>query len=170
MEETKKDCCCKKHLKCIVLGLILIFSITSTVMSCVVNYKIDKMSAPTIGKQKEKPSITRKYAKKHRYSEAKATGKPMLVLFYADWCGYCQNFAPKFDALIKQKDIKKNFAPAYVNAEFRKNADLVKEYGVEGFPTLFVVNGDKKVKIDNSVMFDESKDALKNAINDALKQ
>ena len=70
--------------------------------------------------------------------------KPVIVWFYTDWCGYCQRFAPTFGKVTKDKKIKNNFAVAYVNAEYAENQDLVQEYQIQGFPTIYLLNPKQK--------------------------
>ncbi len=72
------------------------------------------------------------------YAAAMKNGKPSLVLFYVDWCGYCKRFAPYIPQLKKQYGNKMNVV--MVNCEDAKNADLVKEYGINGYPSVFMVN------------------------------
>lgn len=97
--------------------------------------------------------ISKEYDKGQTYALAKETGKPMIVWFYTDWCGYCQKFAPTFKKLSKDKEIQEKFAIAYVNAENPNNKEIVEEFDVEGFPTLYFVNGDKKELIAPQNLF-----------------
>ena len=46
--------------------------------------------------KKEKPSD---YKVGISYEQALESNKPMVALFYVDWCGYCLRFMPKFKAL-----------------------------------------------------------------------
>ncbi len=56
--------------------------------------------------------------------------KPMLMLFWADWCGHCHHFMPTFEKLniVKVSD---------------KEKDLIEEYKIDGFPTLKLYDGKK---------------------------
>jgi len=43
------------------------------------------------------------------YDEALKSEKPMLAVFYVDWCGYCLRFMPKFATLSRVYKDKFNF-------------------------------------------------------------
>lgn len=90
--------------------------------------------------------ISKKYDKGQTLAKALETKKDTVVLFYADWCGYCKRFAPQFNKITKTKEFKKEFAVAYVNCDAPENAELVRAYGIKGFPTVYLIeeDGDKK--------------------------
>lgn len=103
---------------------------------------------------KDRPVVISKdYDKGQSIQKALLTEKPMIVWFYTDWCRYCQKFAPTFKKLTNQKEIKKAYAVAYVNAEDPVNKDFVKEYNVEGFPTVYIVKKGKKEFISPADLF-----------------
>jgi protein disulfide-isomerase-like protein len=60
---------------------------------------------------------------------------PTLMLFYADWCGHCNNFMPTFDKFSN------NVNKSKVNI-IKFNADneqrYVRSFNIEGFPTLLL--------------------------------
>lgn len=61
-----------------------------------------------------------------------------MIDFMADWCGWCK----KLDAEVySQKvviDLGKQFVWVQVNGDMRR--DLVRKYGVDGFPTILFLN------------------------------
>ncbi len=81
------------------------------------------------------------------YEEAvEASERPMLAVFYVDWCGYCLKFMPKFNILSKLYKNKYNFV--MVNVEDEANSKLVEDVGIAGFPTVYILDP----KYDNRVL------------------
>ena len=63
---------------------------------------------------------------------------PVIVDFWAPWCGPCKMVAPILDKLAKDYDGK--LVVAKVNTD--ENQEWAGRYGVQGIPTmLFVANG-----------------------------
>ncbi len=80
------------------------------------------------------------------YEKAVESEKPMLALFYVDWCGYCMKFMPRFKSLSGMYKNKYNFV--MINVEDEKNKALVDDVGISGFPTVYVLDP----KYDNRVL------------------
>jgi len=92
------------------------------------------------------------------YNEALSSEKPMLILFYADWCGYCLRFMPKFQTLSKLYGNKYNFVMLNVESS-PENIKLTNNTGIAGYPTVYILDPkyDNKVLISNTVYQDLGK-------------
>ena len=68
---------------------------------------------------------------------------PVLVDFYADWCGPCKTQTPILGELAQEFDGKVKFAKVDIDVE--ENKDLAVKYGVMSVPTLIIFsNGEVK--------------------------
>jgi len=86
---------------------------------------------------------------------------PVVVDFYAEWCGPCQKLTPVFDEL--SKELANKFKLVKVNIDEQR--DLAINYNVSSIPTiLFIKNGEVKGK-ETGYM---SKEDLKAKINELL--
>lgn len=86
------------------------------------------------------------------YKQALKGDKPVLALFYADWCHYCVKFMPVYQALSEKYKDDLNFAK--VNVEDPKYEKIVTEVGITGFPTVYIIDPkyDNKVLLSNAVL------------------
>jgi len=72
--------------------------------------------------------------KKKSFSDVINSDTPVLVDFYADWCGPCKMMTPILKDLKKQTGDSINILK--IDAE--KNADAAIKYQVRGVPTLIL--------------------------------
>lgn len=88
------------------------------------------------------------------YEKAMKAKKPVITLFYADWCHYCIRFMPTFQTLSKVYKDDYNFTK--INVEDPKYQKLVKEIGITGFPTVFIIDPkyDNRVLLSNAIFGD----------------
>lgn len=68
--------------------------------------------------------------------------KPLLVDFYADWCGPCNAMAPVIEELAKELEGKVKVGKINVD----ENPDIAVEYNVMSIPTLIVFKNGKEEK------------------------
>lgn len=66
-------------------------------------------------------------------------GMPVLVDFYADWCGPCQMAAPIIDQLVQEYDGKVLIAKMNID----ENRETPSRYGVMSIPTLIIFESDE---------------------------
>jgi len=66
---------------------------------------------------------------------------PVIVDFWAPWCGPCRMVAPVLDKLAKELDGK--LVIAKVNTD--ENPQWATKYNVQGIPTMLMVSGGKIV-------------------------
>jgi thioredoxin 1 len=68
--------------------------------------------------------------------------KPVLVDFWASWCGPCQVMGPIIDELAEE--MKDSFKVGKLNVD--ENRETAGKYGVMSIPTLIIFKGGKDVK------------------------
>ncbi len=99
------------------------------------------------------------------YEKAIKTEVPILVDFFASWCGPCQMLGPVFEDVSNDKDFKGKLTFAKVSTE--EHPEISATAGVQGIPCMiFFKNGEE---IQRIVGF-ASKDTLKIKINSVLEE
>jgi thioredoxin 1 len=93
----------------------------------------------------------------NKFSEIINQDKPVLVDFYADWCGPCKMMSP----ILKQVKDSLGERVSIIKIDVDKNKGLASKYQVRGVPTLLLFKKGKQVWRQSGVL---KKDEIINII------
>ena len=74
------------------------------------------------------------------FESVKQSERPVLIDFYADWCGPCRMLSPVVDEIGAERS---DILVGKVNVDDEE--DLAREFGVFSIPTLVVMKGGRVV-------------------------
>ena len=76
------------------------------------------------------------HLKKEDFEVVKTSDKPVLIDFYADWCGPCRMVAPIIEEIAEERE---DVLVCKVNVD--EESELAAAFGVVSIPTLVVLRG-----------------------------
>ena len=89
------------------------------------------------------------------------SGNPVLVDFWAEWCGPCKMIAPLVDDLAKKYEGKLRVGKMDVDV----HGNVPQLYGIQGIPTLILFKGGEAVQM---IVGYKTKDQLDKAVSQHL--
>ena len=88
------------------------------------------------------------------------SGEPVLVDFWAPWCGPCRQIAPMIDELASENE----GSAKVVKVNIDESAEIAQKYGIMSIPTLIIFKGGE---IAEKFVGAKSKAALQEALDAA---
>lgn len=91
--------------------------------------------------------------------EVVKSDKPVLIDFYADWCGPCRMMGPIIEEIAEEK--ADAIKVGKINVD--ENQDLAMEYGVMSIPTIVII---KEGEVEKTFVGVRDKSEILGAIGD----
>jgi len=129
-------------------------NVYKNIKSWVVSHKHDKSKQKSTSKSKSVRSKQKsfsgvniienefkfksKYIKMLTHDSLHHASKPMVVLFYAPWCGHCKKFKPEYDQIAD--DLKMTLYAVNCDEE----SELANKFHIQGFPTIKCIKSDNE--------------------------
>ena len=77
---------------------------------------------------------------KQDFDAIKNSDKPVLIDFYADWCGPCRMMAPVVEEIAKENDA---IVVGKINVD--NEPELAQDFGVMSIPTIVVLKNGEEI-------------------------
>ncbi|MCP5556583.1 MAG: thioredoxin family protein [Verrucomicrobiaceae bacterium] len=119
---------------------------TSTLLALALTFLI----APAFAKDFPKGSPKFEHSFRSVMSDAKKSGKPVIVVFSASWCPPCQAMKNDVYPSAEVQALHDKFEWAYLDVDDRSNKKVAAEFGVGGIPHVQFLSADGK-PIDKQV-------------------
>lgn len=98
-----------------------------------------------------------------QFGELIRAEKPVLVDFFAEWCGPCKMMAP----ILKEAKAALGDQATIIKVDIDRNREVAEHYGIQGVPTLILFrNGQIRWRQSGVV----PAQALVNAVREAIKE
>ena len=95
------------------------------------------------------------------FEELLGTGKPMVLDFWAEWCGPCRMVSPIIDELAQEYEGRVTIGKMNVD----ENDDVVGRFGIRNIPTvIFFKTGEMVDKIVGATSKDKFKEKVENLL------
>lgn len=75
------------------------------------------------------------------YASVLASGQPVVIDFWAEWCGPCRTIAPLVEELAEEYAGKVNIG----KCDVEDNDEITMKYGVRNIPTILFIKGGQLV-------------------------
>ena len=98
---------------------------------------------------------------KENFEQLLASGQPVVIDFWAEWCGPCRTMSPIVDELAAEYGGRVVIG----KCEVEENDEITLKYGVRNIPTIVFLKGGEQVDKQVGAC---SKDALKAKIEKLL--
>lgn len=101
------------------------------------------------------------------YKNAIKDDKPMLLVFYVNWCAYCRRLMPKLAGLNNEYKDKYNIV--LIDCEDKKNVSLVKKYNIQYYPMIYLIKNKGKYEEVVPSQYTISSEAFKQYLDKNLQ-